>query len=216
MDELIPLPSPGVPLEYGDEGRPAVIVLHDEFGRLPWMEPYAEALASRGGFRVLVPDLYDGVATTDDAESIRLSSALDHTQIDGAIDDLIRTARAQGTPRIALVGFGLGGALALHHAQTGSAEAVAAYYATLDTDEHTLIPCPVLLNLAESDAWTDGADPGSFIARLKDHGTPVAHHVYAGTGHSFANASLARAIDSNAAALAFARTTVFLEQHLDG
>jgi len=66
VTELIPIPSPGVPLLFGEPGAPVVVVVHDWYGRLPWLTPYAEALAGRGGFRVIVPDLYDGAATDDD------------------------------------------------------------------------------------------------------------------------------------------------------
>lgn len=215
-DQLIPLPSPGVPLSYGRPGAPVVVVLHDMHGRLPWMELYGEALADRGRVRVLIPDLYGGVASTDPTEAERLMDELSLADADAAVDDAIRTARDEGSPRVGLIGFSMGGWIALNHAQTGSAEAVAAYYATLQPAEHTLIPCPVLLNLAEDDEWPDGGEPGAFIARLKDHGTPVASHTYAGTRHGFANANLRDTVDANAAALAFARTTVFMEQHLNG
>jgi carboxymethylenebutenolidase len=73
----------------------------------------------------------------------------------------------------------------------------------------------VLLHLAEFDSWDDGADPESFVSRLKEHGTPVVQHVAAGTVHGFANASLRETVDPTAAALAFARSTVFLEEHLN-
>jgi carboxymethylenebutenolidase len=72
----------------------------------------------------------------------------------------------------------------------------------------------VLLHLAEEDSWNEGADPETFAARLRDDGTPVTSHTYVGTLHSFANATLRERIDGRAAALAFARTTVFLEARL--
>jgi len=53
-----------------------------------------------------------------------------------------------------------------------------------------------------------------FLPRLRDNGTPVSSHTYAGTGHSFANSTLTELVDGRAAALAFARTVVFLEARL--
>ncbi|MEQ1736845.1 MAG: dienelactone hydrolase family protein, partial [Rhodoglobus sp.] len=116
--------------------------------------------------------------------------------------------------RVGLIGFSMGGHLALQAAQAGIADAVVAYYATLGPDDPGIIPCPVLLHLAEEDSWDDGADPETFAARLRDDGTPVTSHSYVGTVHSFANASLRERVDGRAAALAFARTTVFLESRL--
>jgi carboxymethylenebutenolidase len=130
------------------------------------------------------------------------------------IDDAMVEAQHTGTERVGLVGFSVGGWLALLHAQAGAADAVVAYYASLGARDHGVIPCPVLLHWAETDDWGDGEDPELFIARLKDHGTPVTQFGYLGTRHAFANASVPAHADLQAAALAFARTAVFLESNL--
>ena len=213
MSELVPIPSPGVPLFYGDAGDPVVVVLHDMYGRLPGLDAFAAALASRG-LRVAVPDLYNGVCTVDTASAKQLMSDLDIGTALAEIDDTIAIAQETGTERVALLGFSLGGWLALLHAQAGAADAVVAYYASLAPQDHGVVPCPVLLHWAETDDWNEGEDPVSFVARLKDHGTPVIEHTYLATIHSFANASLPDKVDAQAAALAFARTAVFLEAHL--
>ena len=213
MSQLVPIPSPGESLFYGLPGNPVIIVLHDTYGRLPWLEPFAEAVASRG-FRVAVPDLFGGVCTIDDATAEELTGNLDIGAALAEIDDAIVEAQHTGTERVGLVGFSLGGWLALLHAQAGAADAVVAYYASLGMQDHGVIPCPVLLQWAEFDEWEQHADPESFVSRLRDHGTPVAQHSYIGTGHSFANASLPNKVNPHAAALAFARTAVFLESTL--
>ena len=210
MTQLVPIPSPGESLFYGKRGDPVVVVLHDMYGRLPWLDPFAEAIASRG-FRVAVPDLYEGVCTIDPETARELMGNLDIGTALAEIDDAMVEAQHTGTERIGLVGFSLGGWLALLHAQAGAADAVVAYYASLGPRDHGVIPCPVLLQWAERDEWEEGEDPESFVARLKDHGTPVTQYGYLGTAHSFANASLPGQVDLQAAALAFARTAVFLE-----
>jgi carboxymethylenebutenolidase len=216
MAELVPIPSPGIPLAYGDAGAPLVVILHDMFGRLPWIEPYAEALANRGGMRVLVPDFYDGYATTEGDDARSLMGALTDDAAAGILSTAIEAERGDGidAQRVGLIGFSMGGRTALLAAQAGLADAVVAYYATLGRDEPGIVPCPVLLHLAEEDSWRDGADPDTFTARLRDDGTPVTSHTYVGTLHAFANASLRERVDGRAAALAFARTTVFLESRL--
>lgn len=213
MTELVPVPSPGLPLYYGEPGNPVVIVVHDMYGRLPGLEPFATAVASRG-FRVAVPDLYEGVCTTDTPTAAELMGNLDIGTALAEIDDAMAEAQETGVERIGLVGFSLGGWLSLLHAQAGAADAVVAYYASLGRQDHGVIPCPVLLHWAEADEWEEGEEPESFVARLKDHGTPVTEHRYLATRHSFANASLPGRVDAQAAALAYARTAVFLESNL--
>jgi len=213
VPELIPIPSPGEPVYYGDPGRPLVVLLHDWYGRTPGLEPFAQALAHQG-FRVAVPDFYGGFCTVDPADAEALMGALDLAEALAIVDDIVSDARSEGSERVGLLGFSMGGWLALLHAQGGSADAVVAYYATLEPEEHGVVPSPVLLHLAEMDEWGDGGDPESFIDRLKDHGTPVASHTYIGTEHSFANASIAGRFNKNAAALAFARSASFLVTHV--
>jgi carboxymethylenebutenolidase len=184
------------------------------YGRLPGLEPFAAALADRGGLRVLVPDFYGGVATTDADDAGLLRSRLTDEDARDILDAAIGMGLDVGSERVGLVGFSTGGALALRAAQRGDADAVVAYYATLGADDPGIVPCPVLLHLAEDDEYLPGGDPDDFLRRLRDNGTPVTAHTYSGTGHSFANATLPDAIDARAAALAFARTTVFLESRL--
>jgi carboxymethylenebutenolidase len=213
MPELVPIPNPGVPEKYGEPGSPLVVLIHDWYGRLPWLKFYAEGLAHQGFF-VVVPDLYDGVATDDTGDAEALMENLDVATALSQIDDVVQLARAEGSERVGLVGFSMGGWLALLHAQSGAADAVAAYYATLSEAQHGVIPSPVLLHFAEIDEWDEGQDPESFIDLLKDHGTPVTEYSYPGTVHSFANATIGDKVDVDAAALAFTRTADFLQKHL--
>jgi carboxymethylenebutenolidase len=214
MGEIAEIPSPGVPLAFGQIGAPAAVLVPDAFGRLPWLEPYAAALADRARLRVLVPDLYQGVATDDAEEAERLLSSYSLESSLGEVLAAVVEARAQGSARVGLVGFGTGGRIALLAAQDGAADAVVAYDATLDTDEHAVLPAPVLLQLAEIAEWLPGADPEGFVDRLRDHGTPVTRHDYVGARPGFANATAGDAFDARTAALAFARTAVFLDDRL--
>lgn len=210
---FVPIPDPGVALNYGRVGDPVVVLIHDWYGRLPWYEQYATSLAAYG-FRVVVPDLFNGLCTVDTAGGRELLEQLDLGYALAIIDDLVHKTRVSGSERVAVVGFSMGGWISLLHAQGGETDAVVAYYASLAPADHGIIPCPVLLQFAETDEWSDGEEPDQFVARLKEHGTPVDSYTYLATGHSFANMSLPENRDPNAAALAFARTATFLEKHL--
>ncbi len=210
---LVEIPSPGIPLEYGAQGDPLVILVHDWYGRLPGLEADGSALA-HDGFHVLIPDLYDGWAATDEIYAASLLRTLDLTVAVNAIGSLARSGRAAGAPRVGLVGYALGGWLALAQAQAGSVDATVAYYATLDEAKHGVLPCPVQLHFAEVDGWYEGGDPDSFVARLADDGTSVEAYEYVGTAHSFANLSIPDRLETDAATLAFTRTESFLAKHL--
>lgn len=215
MSNIVPIPSPGVPLAYGEPGAPLVVVLHDWYGRLPWLEPYGEALADRGGFRVLVPDLYDGVATTDAGMAEQLAGKLDDDHARDLLDAAVASARAEGSQRVGLVGFSLGASVAMASAARGDADALVAYYPAMGEYWSDLLPCPFLVHLAETDEFESPDEAAVFLAGVRDQGTTVAAHTYAGTVHNFANATIAEVAETRSAALAFARTTVFLESHLD-
>lgn len=213
MSDLIPVPSPGVPVYVGEPGNPLVVLVHDYFGRLPGLLDIADLLAHEGFF-VAVPDLLNGVATRTAADAEILMNDLDVGIALAELDDIIGDSRANGSDKVGIVGFSMGGWLSLLHAQGGSADAVVAYYASLGPSDHGVLPAPVLLHYAEADEWGEGDDPESFIERLQEHGTPVVEHVYLGTEHSFANSEIGATYNPRAAELANQRTVRFLLNHL--
>jgi carboxymethylenebutenolidase len=213
MTQLVDIPSPGWPLVFGTEGSPAVVLVHDDYGRLPYLESYATAL-SKQGFLVVVPDLFNGVAAVD-AEGIGLlRSRLDEGFAEATLADAIALGRSSGAARVGLIGLGVGGRLSLRSAQQGAVDAVVAYYAGLGPDEGGIVPCPVALHYSELDEWGSGLDADLFVSRLKEVGTPVTRHNYIGTSTYFANATISAGLDKNAAALAFARSTYFMQGQL--
>jgi carboxymethylenebutenolidase len=218
MPEFVDIPSPGWPLEFGQAGRPVVVIVHDAYGRLPYLEAYARALADQGFF-VQVPDLFDGLATIDPEGAAELAGGLDEGFAMAALEtalDLGRATAATGpdAPRAGVIGLGIGGHLALRLAQQGAVDAVVVYYASLTEEEAGLIPCPVLVHRPDDPRWPQGHDADEFLSRLKEHGTPVTQHRYSGTTEGFANATVQTLLDRNAAALSFARSTYFLQAQL--
>jgi carboxymethylenebutenolidase len=213
VTELVDIPSPGWPLVFGDEGLPTVVLVHDDYGRLPYLESYATALAKQGFF-VVVPDLFNGHAAVDDDGMALLRGRLDEGFATATIADAIQLGRGHGASRVGLIGMGVGGWLGLRTAQEGTVDAVVAYYAGLGDDEGGIVPCPVALHYSEFEAWGTGLDADLFVSRLKEVGTPVTRHNYIGTSTFFANATITSGLDKNAAALAFARSTYFMQAQL--
>ena len=197
---------------YGPTGAPLVIVLHDWFGRLPWLEKVALQLASEG-LQVAMPDFLDGRTTTDPQVAREFIQNVDIASALTLLDDIIDEARLYGTSRVGELGFSTGGWLALVHAQGGEVDSVVAYYASIAEKHHGIIPCPVLLQYAETDHWEYGGDPQAFTDRLAEHGTPTTRFSYLETNHHFANANVMGS-SPQAAALALARTSAFFAAQL--
>lgn len=102
---------------------PGVVLLQEWWGVTPEILTQAQRLAA-AGYRVVVPDLYRGSTGVDAAEASHLMTGLDWG---GAVEDIRAAARyldqpdpaAQGgggllpRPNVGVVGFCMGGALAL-------------------------------------------------------------------------------------------------------
>lgn len=213
MSSFVEVPTPGAVLWFGAAGNPLVVVLHDWFGRHSAVQRIGRGLAARG-FRVAVPDFYDGQATLDSTSAEELMSAVPPLRALDTIEAIIAEARADGSRRIATVGFSFGGWLALLHAGSGTTDAAVVYYSSIAGSEHGIIPCPLLLHWAEFDEFVDHDEAESLASRLRAHGTPFTQHRYLGTAHPFSNAEIEGLYDADATALALERTARFLEEHL--
>lgn len=219
MAQLVDIPSPDWPLTFGNAQDPGVVLVHDRYGRLPYLEAYATALSTQGFF-VVVPDLFHGRAAVDaDGVAVLLGEFDDGFAL-ATVEDALALARGGSDPddseptRVGLIGMGLGGWLALRLAQRGEVDAVVAYYAGLSADEAGILPCPVLLHYAENGDWGADSEADGFVSRLKELGTPVTLHSYLATREGFANATIVTELDKNAAALAYARSCHFLLKHI--
>lgn len=203
---------------YGTEGDPVVVVLHDWNGRLPWAEGFGERLAAEG-FRVAVPDLYDGRTSTDDAEATALLTER-YADTEGAyrsISEAIGEARAGGSEHAAIVGFSMGGTLAVGYAAQGSLDAVVAYYGAPMPGIQAGPRTPVLFQLAERDDWSGREAPEDYRERLAAEGfDDVEVQYYAGSVHGFQNEQVDHRFSADASAAAWPATVAFLRAHLVG
>lgn len=203
---------------HGTAGDPVVVLAHDWNGRLPWIEELAAKLATEG-FRVAVPDFYEGRTTTDDDEAGALLTER-YDDFDGAyriLSETIGEARAEGSERAAIIGFSMGSTLALGYAAHGALEAVVAYYGAAMPGMQTGPRTPVLFQLAETDDWSGREAPEDYQARLSGEGyDDVELRHYAGSVHGFQNAQIAKRYNADASAQAWESTVAFLREHLRG
>lgn len=92
----------------------AVVVVHEWHGLNEVMKLHCERFAE-AGFLALVPDLFHGRVASNDDEAAKMIGTFDFQKAVGEIGDAAAYLRAhpRGNGRVAVVGFCLGGALAL-------------------------------------------------------------------------------------------------------
>ncbi len=200
-----------------DERHPAVVVLQEWWGLNDHIKAVADRFAA-AGFVALAPDLYGGRATTEPDEARKLAMALDMQRavkdMVGAVNYLCGMAH---TTRIGVVGFCMGGSLALMlAAHTPRIAATVSFYGGRPIDEADMrqIDSPVL-------AFYGGRDQGIPPERIEHnrelwtrHG--IAHEivVYPEAEHAFFNDTRPGIYDPRAAADAWQRTLTFFRTHL--
>ena len=113
-------------LKRGHTGQPAVILLHDQWGLGAQARDHAEHLGQRldhavtlngkamkNEITVVVPDLFHGKVPTTSAEAKALMEGLDFPALVKEIAAIAAQLRGEGAPSVGVIGFSMGGALAL-------------------------------------------------------------------------------------------------------
>ena len=209
----------------GYEARPAsgrgpgVVVIQEWWGLVPHIQSVVDRLAE-AGFVALAPDLYHGVATTEPDEATKAMMNLDiaraGTEIDGAVARL-RADDAVTGDTVGVVGFCMGGGLALYAASRNPAVGAAvAYYGVgpaRDQVDFSSTKAAVLGHWGEQDHSYSHADIEAIEAKLREAGTSVESFWYP-ADHAFFNDDRPEVYNAEAARLSWDRTLAFFRQHL--
>jgi carboxymethylenebutenolidase len=199
---------------------PGVVVIQEWWGLVPHIKNVADRLA-REGFVALAPDLYHGKTVSEPDEAGKALMALNMDQaakdMSGAVDEVLRRS---STPRCGVIGFCMGGGLALLLA-TRRPDAVAAcvpFYGVIPPQgpqpDWAAMTAAVQGHYASDDAFAGPAMVDSLRATLEGLGKDCDFHVYPGTQHAFFNDDRAETYDEEAAAAAWARSITFLNGKL--
>lgn len=199
---------------------PSIVVLHEWWGLDKHFRELSRRLASEG-FVVLVPDLYDGEVTEDPQEAARLKTSLEIPRaIDktvGAVSYLRTLPFVSDTNSSGLLGFCMGGGLALLAAKHESIEALVAYFPSIYPDAAELeeIHCPTLLHYGEEDIITPQFEIDRITTHLEKSGTPYDLFKYEGAGHAFMNDMHEEYYHEEATETAWPRTIEFFKDQLN-
>jgi carboxymethylenebutenolidase len=201
------------------KGRPAVVVVQEWWGLDPWVKATADRIAGMG-YVAIAPDLYRGVVATDAQHAHELLRGLPDAR---AIRDVraaaayARTPEAGGAKKVGVIGFCMGGRLALLASlDKGPFAATVVAYGSPETDPARLktLKGPVLGIFGGADRGigrdqTDALEAG--LARAKRKGSV---RVYDGAQHGFLNDSRPAQHDPAASLLAWSEIREFFADAL--
>lgn len=198
---------------------PAVVVVQEWWGLVDHIRDVCDRLA-RAGFVALAPDLYRGESTADPDEAGRLMMDLEIDRAAGDLDTAIEWLRRRDGvlgPRVGVVGFCMGGQLALSAAarneSVGACVDCYGVHPNVRIDPAT-IRGAVLGVFAEHDDFVPLDTVRALEASLRDAGVDADLQIYSGTHHAFLNETRPEVYDAASAATAWSRIETFLRARL--
>ncbi len=205
----------------GKTGLPGVVLISGMFG-LNWYQRQITRRFGEAGFVALSPDLFDGVIAPDRGTALRSKNSLDLGSavewISGAADFLHSLPWVEDQQSIGVVGFCLGGGLALLSlARSNAFGAGVIYYHSVfpDASEITKIDSPILAHFGTNDHTTPEEEIAAFRSQLEASGKRIEIEMYDGMGHGFVNTMAdASPRRDKAANASLAKTFQFLHTEL--
>lgn len=205
------------PGESADVHR-GVVVIQEWWGLVPHIEDVAERFRALG-YVALAPDLYHGKSTVEAEEAHHLMEGLDWgraaQELAGAVAYLRGVA---GVRRVGVVGFCMGGALAVIAAADPGVDAYASFYGFPPPGAAALdrIDAPGLIFFGEHENAFSVPDAQAFAERQRRSGKQAEVVVYPDAGHAFFNDARPEAYQQTAAGDAWGRTVELFDRHLRG
>ena len=193
------------------DGGPGVVVIQEWWGLNDHIKDVVDRFAA-AGFFALAPDLYHGETTTEPDGAGKLMMALNIDQaskdMSGAIDEL---QRRTGRSKVGVVGFCMGGGLALVVA-TKRPDAVAAcapFYGLIPwasaQPDWSALTAKVEGHYAADDQFFTPDDAAALQTRLRGFGKDATLLVYPEVDHAFFNDTRPEVYDEEASKTAWLR-----------
>jgi carboxymethylenebutenolidase len=198
---------------------PGVIVIQEWWGLVDHIKDVCERFAGEG-FVALAPDLYHGKTTKspDEAGKLMMSMRIDEAEkdISGAIEYLLDHEATTGG-KVGVVGFCMGGALALYTAtKNAKVGACVVFYGGHPSVKPDLpkLESPVLSISGDEDKSVTPEVVHRLEQQMKSLGKQVDVIIYPGADHAFFNDTRPTVYVPEAAADAWQRTIDFFKKHL--
>lgn len=198
-----------------DQGTgPGVLLLHSFWGLTPAVKGIADSLAEEG-FTVLAPDINFGELPESEQEALQHLGAASPDRLASMVLtslELLHEKSSEGP--VAIVGFGMGGSLALWASVRLSDRVGAAvsFYGSQQID-FAGSKASYLIHLAEEDEYLTEDEAAFMEATLGLESLHVEVIRYPGTRHGFCEPD-GDSFDPEAFELAWKRTVDFIREHL--
>jgi carboxymethylenebutenolidase len=222
MGERVTFPSNGGTCEgyLADGGGPGVIVIQEWWGLVPHIVDVTDRFGA-AGFTALAPDLYHGEAATEPDGAGKLMMALNIQQagkdMSGAVDFVAERA---GNDRVGVVGYCMGGGLALVLAtqRPDKIKAAAPYYGLIPWESAqpawSALEARVVGEYAELDEFFTPEKAAELQEMLRGLGKDATLHVHEGCDHAFFNDARPEVYDAEHALEAWDRTNALFREEL--
>jgi len=213
VDGFLSRPTAGDP-------RPAIVLIHGYRGLDDGQRAVTRRFAEEG-FVCLSPDLFHGKTfhTPEDCALQKTSLAIPRA-VEKVVDSVayLRKLPWVGKKHVAVLGFCMGGGLALYAlAQARAFAAGVIYYQSLfpDPEDIKTITAPLLCHYGTDDSGTTKTEIDMFRETLERHKKRYEIEMYEGAGHAFLNnPSSKNAANREAADKSVARTTKWLKKQI--
>lgn len=224
MGEMVQFPfaggTTGGYLAVPEQGSgPGVIVIQEWWGLVDHIKDVCDRFAAEG-FVALAPDMYHGKSTKspDEAGKLMMALRIDEAERDlSAAVDYLETQDSTTSKKVGVVGFCMGGALALYAASKNSKIGACVVFYGIHPKVKPDLPnlqAPVLGNYGEKDGSVPPKVVHDLERKLKDLGKQVDMKIYKNADHAFFNDTRPEVYDAEASADSWQRTIAFLRQHL--
>ncbi|MEZ5962218.1 MAG: dienelactone hydrolase family protein [Planctomycetota bacterium] len=186
--------------------RAGVVVIQEWWGLVPHIEDVTARFAKEG-YLALAPDLYHGKKTVEAEEAQHLMEGLDWglavRELTGAVDYL----RGQGCEKVGVVGFCMGGALAVLAAAQSGVDAAVSFYGFPPDASAVAKPCPpTQIFFGADEGFFDVGAARAWAKQQATQGKATAVTIFEGAGHAFFNDTRQEVYRPAAAKEAWAKT----------
>ena len=196
---------------------PGVLVIQEWWGLVGHITNVCDRFAAEG-FTALAPDLYHGKTANEPDAAGKLFMALNIAQAERDLRGAAKYLTGHSsTAKLGVVGFCMGGQLALFAATLNPSIAAAVNFYGVHPNvkpDYTKLSGPVLGLFAEKDSFVTPKVAKDVDKAIRAAGKTSAIHIYPGVDHAFFNDERKDVYNKAAADDAWRRTLAFFRQRL--